>query len=63
MNEYDEKIAKRMKAYRTWKKNNEFPSFEPIDGICWYCKKQIFEKEDGLKAITGCPYCNRSFVN
>lgn len=63
MNAYDERIVKCMKDYRQWKKDNNFPSFEPVDGMCWYCKKQIFDKYDGTEAITGCPHCNGSFVN
>jgi hypothetical protein len=39
------------------------PDFTPESGICWHCKRQIFNKRDGCEPITGCPYCNHSFVD
>ena len=40
--------------------------FIPEDGKCWFCDKDIMDKfsetECACKIITGCPFCNRSFV-
>jgi len=31
------------------------------NGKCWYCDRDIEEEED--KVVTGCKYCNKSFVD
>lgn len=45
--------------------NKKFERVAPSDGICWCCKKQIYEKisfQDAENSfITGCPHCSRSF--
>jgi len=45
----------------------EIPMFIPSDGRCYYCKRDITkaytQKEIGSKQITGCPYCNKSFLD
>jgi hypothetical protein len=48
------------------KTNNSL--FMPINGVCWKCHKYIFDdKETTEKAhcevITGCPFCNKSFLD
>jgi len=47
-------------------KENNVEVFCPSDGICWGCNRQIFDKISletcETKLITGCPYCNGSFV-
>lgn len=35
--------------------------FMPDDGVCFYCGFYI-EVKDKFKLVTGCPNCNRSFV-
>lgn len=61
MNKID--IVGRKARYAQWREEHNFPQFEPSTGICWYCKKQIFEICEGTEAITGCPHCNHSYVD
>ena len=39
----------------------------PQDGICWSCKKQIFNKisldDAGKTVISGCPFYHKSFCD
>ena len=42
--------------------------FAPKDGICWHCKRNIAEGENGITLerlgdyiITGCPHCHKSY--
>ena len=50
------------------------PDFAPKSGICYKCRKQIYEKfvhkngittgitvEDAKSLVTGCPHCHRSY--
>ena len=39
------------------------PHFAPHNGICWACRRQIYEHEDGSTFITGCPCCSRSYCD
>jgi hypothetical protein len=44
--------------------NNQF---WPRDGYCWHCKNDVLEDEatavDAKEyLVTGCPWCNTSFV-
>ena len=43
------------------------PFFAPRNGICYSCGENIFkgitESEAKNTLITGCPYCNYSFVS
>lgn len=43
--------------------SKNFPRFAPSDGICWACRRQIFEVEDGSCLVTCCPHCHRSYVD
>lgn len=57
---------KKMAQIECCKKYNA-PHFAPTDGICWSCRKHIYDKIDIIQAanslITGCPYCNRSYCD
>lgn len=39
------------------------PQFAPSNGVCWSCRRQIFEVLDGHSYVTGCPFCHRSFCD
>ncbi len=41
----------------------KLPHFAPHDGVCWSCRRQIYELVDGRSYVTGCPFCNRSYCN
>lgn len=48
-------------------KTRNIPFFAPENGICYKCHKYIYDdtktKEKADKEnITGCPFCNKSFV-
>lgn len=48
---------------------HKFPHFAPRTGTCWCCGKNIYAEggisveEAGLRLITGCPFCHRSYVD
>jgi ERCC4-type nuclease len=39
------------------------PLFVPADGRCPSCRRQVFEREDGRRLVTGCPFCQRSYCD
>ena len=39
------------------------PHFAPSSGICWSCRRQIYEELDGKFYVTGCPFCHRSYCD
>jgi hypothetical protein len=39
------------------------PHFAPYDGVCWSCRRQIYEELDGKSFVTGCPFCHRSYCD
>jgi len=48
---------------------HKLPHFAPVDGICWACGRNIYDK-DGISTkraskefITGCPHCHRSYCD
>lgn len=59
--EIQEKIEAQKKHCRV----NKVPNFAPLDGKCWNCGRQIYDRIDledaGSENITGCPYCHTSF--
>lgn len=47
-----------------------YPFFAPRDGVCWVCRRQIYEEFKGCgitvegagrALVTGCPHCCRSY--
>ena len=57
-------------------KTKQYPHFAPTSGICYNCKKNIYEQIDrgtyktGISVesatsslITGCPHCNRTYCD
>lgn len=57
----EDEIQMRIEKYAVWRQEHNWPQFEPANGICWTCGKQIFKIYDGTEDITGCPYCHRSY--
>lgn len=53
----------REEIERRMQKAKGVMNFGPADGICWNCKKQIFEVLSGESAITGCPFCHRTYCD
>lgn len=62
------------KAQAEYCRDNHAPHFAPIDGICWRCKRDIYQQQNasgrstgisvqeaGSKVICFCPHCNRSY--
>jgi hypothetical protein len=39
------------------------PRFAPSNGICWSCRRQIYEELDGTHHVSGCPFCHRSYCD
>jgi len=63
ISEQGKEFVENQKTYCTVKK---VPLFIPFNGICFSCKKNIFDDEKTTKIahtehITGCPFCNYSF--
>ncbi|WP_152562917.1 MULTISPECIES: hypothetical protein [unclassified Serratia (in: enterobacteria)] len=66
--------AAAQKAQAEYCKKINAPHFAPLSGVCWRCKRNIYEKhgsperstgisveEAGRKVICFCPHCNRSY--
>ncbi|OWF74684.1 hypothetical protein B4902_00735 [Yersinia frederiksenii] len=62
------------KAQAEYCQNNGVPHFAPHDGICFRCKKDIYQQHSlngrstgitveraGSELVTYCPHCNRSY--
>jgi hypothetical protein len=56
-------IQERIKKHQALCAERNFPNFAPNNGKCFSCKKQVFEREDGTRFITGCPHCGRTFCD
>lgn len=58
-------IDKAMKAQLDYCEKMKYPRFAPVDGICYYCKNQIYSlisaERAGEELITACPHCCRSY--
>lgn len=73
--EFDTVLAKQ--AQKEYCKSNGYPMFAPNNGICYSCGRNIYHKvvyhsgnvggisvkKAGSTLITGCPFCNRSYVD
>lgn len=61
-----EEIAAAIEAQAKYCKEMNLPHFAPYDGICFYCRCQIYEhisvSDADSHLISGCPVCRRSFV-
>ena len=66
-NEIQEKITAQRKFCKTNEslKCFDYEPFAPNDGVCYNCRKQIYDKitlESASKfLVTGCPHCHRSY--
>ena len=69
-------INKAAKAQSELCKEKEYPHFAPSSGICWSCKRNIYQEIDhgtyktgisvekaAASLITGCPHCNYSYCH
>jgi len=67
INEIEEELETKKAKQKRFCQEKKVPYFAPEDGICWSCKKQIFDKlkEEtcATEHITGCPYCARSYCD
>lgn len=56
-----------IEAQKQYCDEHEAPFFAPLNGICWSCKKQIFNiipvETARSSLITGCPNCHRSYCD
>ena len=62
--------GKAIAAQMIFCNKHNLPMFAPSNGICWRCRKNIYEGEYGISVekagsmlITGCPYCHRTYVD
>ncbi|HEC1651073.1 TPA: hypothetical protein R1156_003018 [Yersinia enterocolitica] len=62
------------KAQAEYCQNKGVPHFAPLNGICFRCKKDIYQQHSlnghstgitveraGSELVTYCPHCNRSY--
>ncbi len=56
-------IAAACKAQAELCSRHGLPHFAPFDGVCWSCRRQIYEELDGTGLVTGCPFCFRSYCD
>ena len=58
---------KAKEAQRKFCEEKGLPHFAPAFGTCWACHQDIYDRISVERAsqtlITGCPHCNRSFVD
>jgi hypothetical protein len=61
------KITQKIQAQDRYCKKEKLPHFAPYDGLCYACKRQIYDRYtlDYCKnaLITGCPYCQWSYCD
>lgn len=56
-------IDRRIELNKSLCATSSVINFGPTNGICWNCKKQIFEVLSGESTITGCPFCHRTYCD
>jgi hypothetical protein len=65
MNEETKEKIDLQRDYCKRKTGGEF--YAPSDGVSWCCRRNIWDKiskeQASTELITGCPYCNRTFVD
>ena len=68
-------VQKSCEAQKALIEKNNYPFFPPRDGVCYYCRQNIYREIDhgnGYKSgydlqrastelITGCPHCHYSY--
>ena len=61
---------KAIAAQEEYCKTHQRPMFAPMDGMCYHCCRDIYAypygitiQSAGSRLITGCPYCNATFVD
>ncbi|MFV8845118.1 hypothetical protein [Serratia fonticola] len=72
MKTFNSEVARQAQA--KYCKEKQYPHFAPLDGICYRCKRDIYQQqassvrttgvsvqEAGSKLICFCPHCNRSY--
>lgn len=60
-----EQIQAAIEAQCAYCAEHKTPHFAPDNGVCWSCRRQIYEAEhcDGKSYVTGCPWCSRSYCD
>ena len=57
----------KAKAQAEYCRKNRLPFFAPTDGVCWRCRKNIYEKitleEASSELVIGCPHCHKSYCD
>lgn len=74
MDKYD--VQKSIEAQKRYCEEKGYPHFAPRSGVCWNCRRQIYEavnnkygetgittEKAGRELVTGCPHCNRSYCD
>ena len=56
-------IEDRCAAQARLCEERRLPHFAPGTGVCWSCRRQIYEELDGTSYVTGCPFCHRSYCD
>lgn len=67
LNEEDKEVLEKIQAQKNYCQENKVPYFAPGNGICWKCRKQVYNaitmESASTQLITGCPYCHRSYCD
>lgn len=56
----EKELKKRSDLYFKKVKEENWPNFM---GSNYHCGKNMFERYDGTRLITSCPFCHKSFTN
>jgi hypothetical protein len=63
----DQEVLEKINLQADYVAKKGTESVAPRDGVCWSCKKQIYNLISKEKAsselVTGCPYCKRDFCD
>ena len=61
----NDELQAKIKAQYEYCKEKRLPNFTPVNGICWNCHNNIYERitleQAGSDLISGCPICHYSF--
>lgn len=61
---YDEELKEKLLRYHRWCLEHNFPNFLPRTGVCWGCKRQIFDLihlDAAAGGHTRCGHCAKSY--
>jgi hypothetical protein len=66
-------VSASVQGQKKLSEDNNLPHFAPKSGVCWNCKKNIYEPDErgfgitteraSTELVTGCPHCFRTYCD